>query len=253
MTPAIYVAKHVPDIRRWEPRNVGVVVIDSRGRVAARFDGEDSPDRLDLRHVSHRIQPSEVYREWVSYWRRMTARGAEGVEEAAESGRTTFFLMKAGEIWRDEAERTCEELLDEYYSALVVPDERPDEPPTLEDAVTEILTQTGVSRLPGFHTNYTVMPRVDGLVVAVKFQYAYQNGKLTVGQRIPYHSPYPAHAALSMFGSVAEEVQRSVAFVLGNPPEHLAGLIYLLRRQPGTTVVDVDDSSAAQRVADAFG
>lgn len=64
-------AKYVPDSRRNEPRNVGVVVWSPEG-MAARFLGEkrDHPGEVDLLAVPTFVRSPENYAEWVRHWRK---------------------------------------------------------------------------------------------------------------------------------------------------------------------------------------
>ncbi|MBO6937566.1 MAG: hypothetical protein JJ863_21515 [Deltaproteobacteria bacterium] len=76
MTARWYLAKHVPDPRRNEPRNVGVIV-ESHGRMAAMFLGEEDGRIDDLRFLSPlKVQNRQTYRAWVETWRRMMGEGA---------------------------------------------------------------------------------------------------------------------------------------------------------------------------------
>ena len=69
-----FVARHIPDRIRNEPRNVGVIVTDG-SRVVARFVGETSCEGdLDLRRVSSSLVVDRgLYAEWHRAWRRLLA------------------------------------------------------------------------------------------------------------------------------------------------------------------------------------
>ena len=55
-------AKHVPDLRRMEPRNIGVIVW-AHGHVRARFAGDPGSSK------PKDAGPNSSYQEWVTYWR----------------------------------------------------------------------------------------------------------------------------------------------------------------------------------------
>ena len=62
-----YVAKYMSDLRRREPRNVGVI-LSVDGRLSARFQGERDDGELDGRRA-RMVGSLDNYRDWVHYWR----------------------------------------------------------------------------------------------------------------------------------------------------------------------------------------
>src|SRR5205814_776714 len=69
--PHYLIAKYIPDLRRMEPRNIGVVVW-TPGAVDARFVAEkpDHPGQLDRRSIPSFVTSPDAFRQWVVYWRR---------------------------------------------------------------------------------------------------------------------------------------------------------------------------------------
>lgn len=53
------VAKYVPDLRRMEPRNIGIVLW-VRGQVGCRF--------LPTKTAAKFVNEPEIYERWVEYW-----------------------------------------------------------------------------------------------------------------------------------------------------------------------------------------
>ncbi len=77
MTTRVLLAKYIRDPRRWEPVNVGVIVV--RGDEArARFVGEREAGGVDGRTTRHIVGDTEVFAEWVRYWRGALAAGSDG-------------------------------------------------------------------------------------------------------------------------------------------------------------------------------
>jgi hypothetical protein len=68
-----WVAQYVQDVFRNEPRNVGVLVAVDND-VAARFIGEAEDGSVDGRRLKNFPYP-DVYRQWITYWRRELAKG----------------------------------------------------------------------------------------------------------------------------------------------------------------------------------
>ncbi|ULH16024.1 hypothetical protein MF271_05155 [Deinococcus sp. KNUC1210] len=70
--PTFLVCKYVPDPRRQELRNVGIVLLHPTDGVQARFLGEDLPGEIDGRKVSGIVRDTKGYDQWVAYWRYCT-------------------------------------------------------------------------------------------------------------------------------------------------------------------------------------
>jgi len=66
MTPQFLVAKYFPDMRRLEPRNIGVIVWCD-GNCIAKFLG-DGESKAGI-NAPKFIQCKKTYRRWLDYWR----------------------------------------------------------------------------------------------------------------------------------------------------------------------------------------
>ena len=68
MNARFLVAKYIPDLRRMEPKNIGIIAWND-GRTAARFLGEDDgpPRYLGVRDRNN-------YAQWLTSWRSQLAR-----------------------------------------------------------------------------------------------------------------------------------------------------------------------------------
>lgn len=67
-----FIAKYIPDLDRYEPRNVGVILWTPHG-IAARFIGENKAGVLDSRHLPSFVGDHYIFREWVVTWRRLVS------------------------------------------------------------------------------------------------------------------------------------------------------------------------------------
>ncbi|HKI38764.1 MAG TPA: hypothetical protein VKA46_43345 [Gemmataceae bacterium] len=129
------VAKYVPDLRRMEPRNVGVVVW-AGGEVVARFAAErpDQPGTVDDRCAPSFVRSLSAYKQWVRFWRKelekaavRPLRGGEPVPRSspdflkvlAATGRGNFLLMDGGLLLDPVTEGELPQLADYLYKALV--------------------------------------------------------------------------------------------------------------------------------------
>jgi hypothetical protein len=112
MAAEYWIAQHVADIFRNEPRNVGVIV-SCEGQISARFFGEDDARQIDGRRIKSLPYP-DVYRQWVGYWRH----GLGDIKELAASTSGHYPLLAGGRVSGTEG-ASCPEVSEYLYSALV--------------------------------------------------------------------------------------------------------------------------------------
>lgn len=162
MSARFLVAKYVPDVKRMEPRNIGVIAWCD-GCAEARFLGEDEapPRRLGIRDT-------RVYRKWLSSWRKQIARPfvevghgqivdkstPEFLDALREWSRDSFLLVEGGEII-EAVDRTSLPALTEYlFRELVAEDEAKEkkehEYQQLKTAATQLIKQSGLEGRPDF-------------------------------------------------------------------------------------------------------
>lgn len=91
-----YLAKYTPDLRRREPRNVGVIVFVG-GRVLSRFLGEDAqdPEKIDGRTVRHQVGSTHNYKDWIHFWRVSAAKGPN--EIPGRRSADNYYLERGGQ------------------------------------------------------------------------------------------------------------------------------------------------------------
>lgn len=113
MKARYWIAQHVEDLFRNEPKNVGVFVRVGTD-VAAKFFGESDGGSLDGRKLRSLPYP-DVYRQWVDYWRDQISAGCEEFEKASGSHYRVVEAGHVSDIDRDSAEEVASYL----YSLLV--------------------------------------------------------------------------------------------------------------------------------------
>jgi hypothetical protein len=139
-TPTFLVVKFISDIRRQEPRNIGVILLHKTG-VYSRFFGEDLPDPqnesgIDGRRVKNLISDTKTYEQWVRYWRYCTEPYAVLDPETAalplaqcyklllESSKQNFIVTTGGRILTSDLEhKQPSTMLTWLYNVLVEEDE----------------------------------------------------------------------------------------------------------------------------------
>lgn len=161
------VFKYIPNLRRQEPRNVGVALIHSTG-VHARFVGEGLPGDIDLRTVRPLIGDTGAYEQWVDYWRYHVEQGnasngenaSDALKELINSSRNNYIVVPGGRVLVPGAEdKDPNTLLSFLYNEVV---ETEDEPPLnvkidLERTAAQLVKASGISRSPLFQQSPKIM------------------------------------------------------------------------------------------------
>ena len=107
----------MPDLRRREPQNVGVVLFVD-GDPYYRFRGQRPDGTVDGRRVRW-ARDVQMYRAWVEHWQRAAASGDRSRLVAASHSDHSFFLEEGGERLVGPGAIAAHDLLDELYIALV--------------------------------------------------------------------------------------------------------------------------------------
>jgi hypothetical protein len=253
MSPAlsvsIFLIQHISNPRRHEPRNIGVVVSDSKNVAYVLVNPSVKNLSRPLRTVAEIVGTDETYSNWLKYWERTLARGSDGLEEIIERQAPTFPVILAGQItgsFQDDlkglAQRFFRELVVPITSTLEDKEERP---------VERVLRLAGVASSPNFKRNYEV-PSV-GLPFSYQlpFSYAWVNGSLTVADRILAHGgDGKVTQTLWKFEHIEKDTHR-VAIVDRNidfRPQALRDYLNATAQ-----VIRVEDPDAATKLRHAFG
>lgn len=166
-------AKYIPDLRRHEPRNIGIIVWSREG-LEARFLGEkdEQTDAIDGRSVPPFVTSLNAYKQWVHYWRTeiekseiKPASGGEPVAkdlpeftEVLKTANRGNFVLEDGGLLLDKI--NVEELprvVNELFNTLVETGSQ-DEPRdlTLDEMCDELLETTKLAFDPHFYNNFPV-------------------------------------------------------------------------------------------------
>jgi hypothetical protein len=169
-TPRYAVAKYIPDLWRYEPRNIGVVVWSPDG-VVARFLGEgthhaNQHSAIDKRSLRDKIDHPEVYEQWIAYWRKQIAKEAiasfadgrvlvprqspEFLDVLRQSGRDNYILTGGGMVLDHVPANNLQRLLADLF-AMLVHDNVHGEAPKKQEAKVEklmknLLSNTALNR-----------------------------------------------------------------------------------------------------------
>ncbi|WP_435582316.1 hypothetical protein [Amycolatopsis thermoflava] len=174
-----YLIRYMPDLLRREPRNVGIVLRVDSERWLSRFAGEKPDGSIDGRSVRPFGIRSDVYKTWVSYFRRKASDETwEDVERLRSTRVRNYFAEPGGEYVGSIS--SPEALLNELFSTLV--DSQP-----AEVAAARALSPVDefFMRIDRVLRHAEVIPQRNVEVSAkygneldkVPFMYAYENGQ----------------------------------------------------------------------------
>jgi hypothetical protein len=198
MVARYWIAQHVEDLFRNEPRNVGVFVRVGSS-VAARFFGEVEGGGIDGRKLKCLPYP-DVYRQWVEYWRDQVASGREKFEQISGSHYRVVEGGAVSDIDRDSAEEVAAYL----YSLLVsegrfreaIPADMTEgevqaetDVPTLEDDLSKTLKQIDLLADQGtLLVRHPIKRRADisGKILTHRPSFVQENGALYVMETVDF-------------------------------------------------------------------
>lgn len=236
-----FVAKHVPNLLRYEPRNVGVVLWTPSG-AWSKFAGERADGTLDLRCCPSFVEDPQAYKQWVDYWRDFLKPdvGLQELVGPLESIDDTklpqllhriskeHWLLVPGGVLLDpvspaEALGSLEQLFREVISYDVgsVPVEN------VEKIVRAVVKALSLNTNPHFHVGYKVtMPKTKDLF---HFDYAFAGKKIErLWQQIP---TMPRPAQLEPYAEATAFKFDRVHSDLGLKPESLCAVVSMTHAQ----------------------
>jgi hypothetical protein len=190
-------AKHIPNVFRKEPQNIGVIVWSEFG-VAAQFWGVDAYGILDKRQVPPFIISASAYQQWVTFWlseiqkpqvefigssKFTTVQSPDFVEAIQTGNSENFFLQEAGVVLEPLTKGELPALVRELFESLVTSGAI-DEPDTAALVKTECDKIMKSSRLYGnkhFERGKKVFPTIgtgasQKVLKNIEFSYSYGNG-----------------------------------------------------------------------------
>ena len=186
-SPHWLVVKYMPDRRRREPRNVGVIVSDGR-RIEARFLGEDAAGELDLRRVPRWVKSRSTFRTWVRYLRdRIPAVSATDLGELIGVVSGSNYVVEPGGIELvPAAAPELSALRDELFTLLVSADADVEElgsgvdlKAQCEQVLAPIITRYHINR--DIRLPYYVDDRYED---PLRFHYGLKNGRWHYMRRV---------------------------------------------------------------------
>lgn len=263
----------MPDLRRREPRNVGVVVTDG-DRVLSRFLGEDeSGALLPLNRVSGPFESKKTYRSWWNHWQRTIDRGitdADDLPSLLVPDVASNYVCELAMVELAGAPAALGEFLDEAWIALVQSPRELDGEDSEDDLVevSNRLISPFYTR-PGFHVyrdkTLSVYHRDERgrYEASLHFHYMIQNGKWNHFRRLKLtgddtltwsrvHLTVRLFEGLTESPDVAHRDSNKIAFVQIREGHTEAEKQLREVERLGCHVVPVDDEHDARQTLDAL-
>ena len=186
-------AKYIPDLQRFEPRNIGVIVWTPDG-IAARFLAEypERPGEVDGRRKPDFFKSLKAYRQWVRFWRKMIdqaekERLAHGVtrrigpdilERLKGSGKGNFMLVDGGFLLDHVPAYELPKLTAELFQKLVATQEQASvsEEPSLEQHCKRLFERLLLPPEIKLLRDYPITCRIGDTERQFHFDYVLKNG-----------------------------------------------------------------------------
>jgi hypothetical protein len=199
-----FLAKYIPDMHRFEPRNIGVVIWSHLG-IEARFLAENPshPGDVDGRCIPDWVTSHNAYRQWVRYWRDALSensieplRGGEVVPASSpafmdalrETAQGNFMLLESGVVMDKVGEQDLPAVANQLFAQLVLEAASAEEPKDrgFETRCDELLMKTQLKAHRHFQDRYPVKCIVRGVEEEYVFSHALANGTIErLFQRFP--------------------------------------------------------------------
>ena len=259
--PRFLVAKYAPDLRRMEPKNIGVILWH-RGLVESRF--------VERQHADF-VNDLETFDRWVSYWNKQLAKDTLSISredpisreddqyldvfKRTQKGNYLLceggFLLEDVENLKDAADFLFEQLVIEV--PVVEPDRATER---LEASRRQVLEKVGVWNSTAFRKNTEGYPcRVHGVWKIFKFHHALVNGdpravfhRVLVDNDPSWQTSVFRFEGLLNYGKVKKD--HCAAIVSVSPTEledkNIRDNLQIL--QEVATVVNVEDHANALKV-----
>lgn len=202
------VIKYVPDPRRNEPRNVGVVA-HVNGETSVRLLGVDEDWRVDGHQAKRVVNSVRTYRGWVKYWKSIA--GGPLDEWLDQRAVDNYRVVAGGEVVVGAERLRANDLAEELFRDLVA--ERKTKAP-FQQQVKRLLSEANLLQdKQHFFTDYPVTAGKFPFTVP----YAWSNGLTTVAEQLGRYDDHRAEAIIGRFEALDREMPEVQRVVILDP------------------------------------
>lgn len=185
------IAKHVPDVFRKEPRNIGVIIKSDIG-MEYRFWATDSYGVVDGRKIPEFVNSKEAYQQWIEYWlkelKKTEAHKADALDFLQESNSVNFYIDEGGIILETLEKGELPKVADELFETIVTAEaiDEPDTTKLISEACEKEIRKTRLNENKHFKRGIMLHTSLSPNVVeGIVFSYFYGNGApLWLGQQV---------------------------------------------------------------------
>jgi hypothetical protein len=218
------VAKYIPDMRRLEPRNIGVIVWVN-GHLSARFLGEH-PESPGTVRIPRRlcVQSRDTYCEWIQFWRsqmaspmldvaggsqRVSRESPQFVDALQKRSKQNFVLVDGGFIPGEVSPLEIDEVVNDLFTGLVeeegeTGESQEEDSLLLKKAVSRVCHESGIDGVNGYQTKIPLAFSVDSHMFSFTFDSAiYTTAPRAVFQHAMLTRPMTVNSAAFMFSCLA--------------------------------------------------
>ena len=197
MNTSYLIAKFAPDLKRMEPRNIGVIAW-SKGKASAKFLGDHElvPKRIGVRDKAN-------YQDWIESWKRqlnkpeieldsgelISPSSDRYLESLTEWGSGNFMLVSGGSVVYEE-DTSIKFVTDQLFQQLVgVESKGETEKSALTKAAKVAIEVSEIHKEVGYKPDFPAWYMPLGLTREIKFDHGIGPVKMpeTVYQRIYLH------------------------------------------------------------------
>lgn len=197
------IAKHVPDVFRKEPRNIGIILWSDKG-IEHRFWAVDSYGIVDFRKVPEFVNSKAAYQQWITFWlselkkpqiesigsgKIVPAKSPEFIQAIQSGNSANFFLDEGGSILESISNEQLPALADELFETIVTAQviDEPDTTTFINETCEKIIKTTKLSNNRNFYRRRSLHTTLSPTVVElIEFSYFYGNGAPQwLGQQVP--------------------------------------------------------------------
>jgi len=214
------IAKHVSDVFRKEPRNIGIIVWSELG-IEWRFWGLDSFGAFDGRKIPEFVNSKNAYQHWITFWVKelskpqiefigsgkiVPVQSPEFIQAIQSGNSANFFLEEGGSILEPIPKEGLRALADELFETIVTAEviDEPDTSTLIKEECEKIIKKTRLSDSRNFRRSQMLYPTIHSprgdVVERIEFSYGYGNGApVWLGHRVAlkrYKSQLGAQAIL---------------------------------------------------------